>query len=218
MKYESFRYLWPPRPETKIAPTDLGVIESMGWWGQAKFNGTCTVIYVPAATEPFPGGSRGSVAMGRHGPDHVLDWQPGASWQAFEATLDGGWHVFVGELLHSKGVGVKDTIVLFDMLVEDGDYLVGKTLYDRFNRLERLLKAYNSEPQIKLTHREYNQGVWLVENRARAFRLWFDAEAPAMVEGLCFKDKNAKLRLCSRSSANSGGQVKCRKPKANVSF
>jgi len=156
--------------------------------------------------------------MGRHGPDHVLDWQPGASWQAFEATLDGGWHVFVGELLHSKGVGVKDTIVLFDMLVEDGDYLVGKTLYDRFNRLERLLKAYNSEPQIELTHREYNQGVWLVENRARAFRLWFDAEAPAMVEGLCLKDKNAKLRLCSKASANAGGQVKCRKPKANVSF
>ena len=217
MKYESFRYLWPPRPETKIAPTDLGVIESMGWWGQAKFNGTCTVIYVPAAKEPFPA-SRGSVAMGRHGPDHVLDWQPGASWQAFEAALDGGWHVFVGELLHSKGVGVKDTIVLFDMLVEDGDYLVGKTLYDRFNRLERLLKAYNSEPQIELTHREYNQGVWLVENRARAFRLWFDTEAPAMVEGLVFKDKNSKLRLCSRASANAGGQVKCRKPKANVSF
>ena len=212
MNYTEFRYLWPPRPETKIAPTDLGVIEGMGWWGQAKINGTCCTIYVDASTGA-------SVAMGRHGPDHILDWQPGIAWEAFTASLPGkGWYVFVGELLHSKGVGVKNTIVLFDLLVEDGDYLVGKTLYDRFDRLERLLKAYNSEPQIELTHREYNQYVWLITNRARAFRLWFDAEAPAMVEGLCLKDKNAKLRLCSKASANAGGQVKCRKPKANVSF
>ena len=108
MKYESFRYLWPPRPETKIAPTDLGVIESMGWWGQAKMNGTCCTIYVD--------GSGASVAMGRHGPEHKLDWQPGKPWQAFAASLPGkGYYVFVGELLHSKGVGVKDTIVLFDL-------------------------------------------------------------------------------------------------------
>jgi hypothetical protein len=211
MKYESFRYLWPPRPETKIAPTDLGVIESMGWWGQAKMNGTCCTIYVD--------GSGASVAMGRHGPEHKLDWQPGKPWQAFAASLPGkGYYVFVGELLHSKGVGVKDTIVLFDLLVEDGDYLVGKSLRERFARLERLLKAYNSEPQIAMTHREYNQGVWLVENHGRAFRLWFDAEAPAMVEGLVFKNPNAPLRLCARAKDNSGWQVKCRKPKANVSF
>ena len=210
MKYEAYRYLWPPRPETKIAPTDLGVIEKMGWWGQAKMNGTCTTIYV----EP----GKGSVAMGRHGPDHRLDWQPGEAWEAFAATLGKGWYAFTGELLHSKGVGVRNTIVLFDLLVEDGEYLVGTIYAERFRRLERLLKAYNSEPQIALTHREYNQGVWLITNHARAFREWFDAPAPEMVEGLVFKDKNAKLRLCCKATANAGWQVKCRKPKANVSF
>lgn len=217
MKYTEHRYLWPPRPETKIAPTDLNVIESMGWWGQAKMNGTCCTIYVPAKGSPQEA-VQGSLAMGRHGPDHVLDWQPGGPWQHFAETLAEGWHVFVGELLHSKGVGVKNTIVLFDLLVEDGEYLVGMSYADRFARLERLLMRYNDEPLIEATHREYNAGVWLIQNRARAFRQWFDAEAPAMVEGLVFKDKNAKLRLCSRPSANAGGQVKCRRPKANVSF
>jgi hypothetical protein len=210
MKYDSFRYLYPPRPETKIAPTDLGVIEKQGWIGQAKMNGTLCTIYVS---------NDGSVAMGRHGPDHVLDWQPGAPWQDFTNTLEGsGWYVFVGELLHSKGVGVRDTIVLFDLLVEDGDYLVGKSYGVRLARLTQLLNIYGQPRRLELTHREYNEGVWLIESRARAFREWFDAPAPAMVEGLVFKQCDAKLQLCSRATANKNWQVKCRKPKANVSF
>jgi hypothetical protein len=217
MKYDSYRYLWPPRPETKIAPTDLGVIETMGWWGQAKMNGTCTTIYVPAWKER-ESANGGSLAMGRHGPGHRLDWQPGAAWEAFADTLASGWYVFTGELLHSKGVGVRDTIVLFDLLVEDGEYLVGLSYAERFRRLERLLDGYNRDPRRELTHREYNENVWLITNHARAFRDWFAAPAPDMVEGLVCKDKNAKLRLCSRPTANAGWQVKCRKPKANVSF
>ena len=49
--------------------------------------------------------------MGRHGPDNKIVWQPGQRWQAYQAGLQGqGYYVFVGELLHSKGVGVKDMI------------------------------------------------------------------------------------------------------------
>ena len=214
MKYPTYRYLWPPRPETKIAPTDLGAIEKMGdWWGQAKMNGTNCTLYVPAK-----GTFAQTVAMGRHGPDHKLDWQPGEAWQAFAQTLAGGWYVFVGELLHSKGVGVRDTIVLFDLLVDDGEYLVGVTYAERFARLRELLDHYNRDPRMEVTHHEYNEGVWLIQNRARAFRLWFDAPAPAMVEGLVFKQKNARLKLCCRATANAGWQAKCRQPKANVSF
>lgn len=216
MKYTEHRYLWPPRPETKIAPTDLQLIEGMSWWAQAKMNGTCCTIYVPARGSDAEA-VHGSLAMGRHGPDHILDWQPGAAWKAFADTLKGGWHVFVGELLHTKGVGVRDTIVLFDLLVEDGEYLVGESYRERMARLTRMLDHY-CEPWKEATHRAYNDGVWLIESRGRAFRQWFDAPSHPMVEGLVFKNPNAKLRLCSRPTANAGSQVKCRKPKANVSF
>jgi hypothetical protein len=215
MKYDMYRYLWPPRPETKIAPTDLGVIESMGWWGQAKMNGTCCTIYVPPRSRN-PGDP--GFAMGRHGVNNKLQWQPGEAWKAFADTLSGGWYVFVGELLHAKGVGVKNTIVLFDLLVDDGEYLVGVPYVERFKRLTQLLDFYSEASRIELTHREYNEGVWLIQNHARAFRQWFDAPAPAMVEGLVFKRKDAPLKLCSKATANAGWQVKCRKPKANVSF
>ena len=212
MKYDSYRYLWPPRPDQKVAPTDLHHLQQMRWWGQAKMNGTLCTIYVPAdASEP-------PVAMGRHGPDNRLVWQPGSAWGAFSDTLAPGWHVFVGELLHSKGVGVRDTIVLFDLLVEDGEYLVGMSYRDRHHRLAALLNFYNSDPCIELTHREYNEGVWLIENRARMFKEWFDAPAPAMVEGLVFKNPDAPLKLCSRAASNSAWQYKCRRPKANLSF
>lgn len=212
MKYESYRYLWPPRPVIKIAPTDLGVIEGMGWWGQAKMNGTCCTLYVPPKSM-----DERSFAMGRHGPGNRLDWQPGSAWMTFADTLKGGWHVFVGELLHSKGVGVRDTVVLFDLLVAEGEYLVGMSYADRFAKLTELLNNF-AEPWLEATHREYNDGVWLIENRARAFREWFDAPAHPMVEGLVFKQKNAGLRLCARANSNAAWQVKCRRPKANVSF
>jgi len=213
MNYDTYRYLYPPRPETTIAPPDLGVIEGLGsWWGQAKMNGICTTIYVE------PDGGR-NFAMGRHGPDHKLDWQPGKAWMAFADTLSSGWYVFVGELLHSKVKGgPKDTIVLFDLLVEDGEYLIGQTYQERFRRLERLLKFFNSEPFCELTHKEFNEGVWLVNNHQRGFKDWFAAPAPDYVEGLVFKDKNAKLLPCGRQTANKGWQVKCRRPTANKSF
>jgi hypothetical protein len=213
VKYDTYKYLWPPRPETKIAPTDLKVIEDMGWWGQAKMNGTLCTIYQPAFKDrqkPF--------AMGRHGPDNMLAWQPGEAWHCFADTLANGWYVFVGELLHDKGVGVRNTIVLFDLLVEDGEYLVGMPYSERFHRLAQLLAIYRDNPRVEATHKEYNEGIWLIQNHARAFRQWFDAPAPAMVEGLVFKQRDAKLRLCSRATANKGWQVKCRHPKANVSF
>jgi len=219
VNYDAYRYLYPPRPENTIAPTDLGVIESMGWWGQAKFNGTCCTIYVPA-WRTREGASGRSTAMGRHGPENRLtDWQPGKAWEAFSSTLSAGWYVFVGELLHSKVKGgPKGTIVLFDLLVEDGEYLVGERYQERFRRLERLLKFYNSEPFCELTHKEFNEGVWLVNNHGRGFKDWFAAPAPDYVEGLVFKDKNAKLLPCGRQTANKGWQVKCRRPTANKSF
>ena len=213
MKYTEYRYLWPPRPDRKIPPTNLDQLERMRWWGQAKFNGTLCTMYVT------PDGD--TLAMGRHGPDHKLAWQPGPAWQAFVNTLAPGWHVFVGELLNDKVKGgPRGVIVLFDMLVEDGEYLVGTTLRERFHRLTEMLNLYNRDARLELTHREYNEGVWLVENRARAFTEWFAAldRAPDMIEGLVFKSPDGRLQPCGRSASNSAWQVKCRRPTANKSF
>jgi hypothetical protein len=212
MRYEAYRYLYPPRPETALAPTALPLLEAAGRWAQAKMNGTNCTIYVPPDGKAF--------AMGRHGPENKIGWQPGQRWSAYQAGLPGqGWRVFVGELLHSKGVGVKDTVYLFDLLVDDGDFLLGASYADRFARLEALCPQAQA---TDVTHKVVSDGVWLAVNHRHGFCEWFnsirDMPGKPPIEGLCFKDPDAKLKLCVKPSSNAHGQAKCRRPAANVSF
>jgi hypothetical protein len=211
VKFHTFRYLWPPRPENKIAPSFLGQIEALGWLAQAKMNGTNVTIYVRNGN---------SLAMGRHGPEHKLEWQPSERWNEFARSLAPHfWHVFQGELLHSKVKGgPRDTVYLFDMLVNTGDYLVGMAYAQRYAKLENRLRRFNPEPCVKHDRMEFGPGLWLACNHAHSFRQWYDAPAPDYVEGLVFKDPKAKLMPCGRATANKHGQAKVRYPKANVSF
>jgi len=212
MRYDSYRYLYPPRPDMAVAAATLPLLEIEGAWAQAKMNGTCCVIFVPPDGKAF--------ALGRHGPDNRLQWQPGTRWEAFQARFPGeGWYVLVGELLHSKGVGVRDTVYLFDLLVDDGEYLVGQTYRERYLRLRKLC----GKPElVSETHGLIREGIWLAFNRTRGFAKWFAeigaAPGSPMIEGLVFKSPDSKLKLCGRPKANSVGQHKCRRPTANLSF
>jgi hypothetical protein len=215
MKYETYRYLWPPRPETKIAPAFIGEVEKAKWWAQAKVNGTNTMLYVS------PGGE--TLAVGRHGPENILQWQPGQQWRNFLASLPHGhWYVFQGELLHSKVKGgPRDTIVLFDVLVDRGEYLIGTTYRERYLRLQELCD--HAKPGFVTQPGAINiilPGVWLVNNLTGNMRGWFDDLGKGIdyIEGLVFKDPNAKLAPCSRASANTHGMSKSRYAKANLAF
>jgi hypothetical protein len=217
MRYDSYRYLFPPRPERAGAPNTLSVYEAQGWVGQAKMNGTCCTIYVP----PVKG--RRSFAMGRHGPENRLQWQPGESWQNFQSHLPGtGWYVFVGELLHDKGVGVRDTFYIFDMLVEDGEYLIGTTFRDRYARLAKLCAATPGERSVEHTHTVITPGIWLATNHAHSFTAWHESirnmPGKPPIEGLVFKRPDAKLLPCGRASANASWQAKCRRASDHLSF
>jgi hypothetical protein len=217
VKYLDYRYLFPPRPETAAAPTTLNQYEDRGWLAQAKMNGTCCTIYVSSTGTSF--------AMGRHGMSNRLNWQPGEKWQEFQRHLPGkGWYVFVGELLHSKGVGITDTIYLHDLLVDDGEYLVGETYLERY---QRLLNICDLVPAIESTLSPYNvrrivtPGVWLALNHRQDFREWYNSinKMPGhAVEGLVFKQPHSKLVPCGTPSANSKWQHKCRRTTKNLSF
>lgn len=213
MLYADYRYLYPPRPSLAIAPATIRQCEDWGWLAQAKMNGTCAVIYVAP--------DRTSIAMGRHGPTNRLDWQPGERWNAFARSLPGqGWYVFVGELLHSKvRGGPRDTVYLFDILVSDGEYLVGKKLALRYNLLNALC-GFMSKDQWEQTsyYRVVSDGVWLASNRYEGFGNLFMSISDPAVEGLVLKSPESPLMLCARQSSNDNWQVKCRYAKANLSF
>ena len=203
MKYDAYRYLWPPRPETKIPPALIGFYEKRGWWGQVKKNGTCTVIFSHGDDVVF---------KTRHDDDHKA-WAP----QPEHAIFFNGreqWNVYVAELLHSKTANVKNHLYLFDILVSDGEDLSGTSFADR---QAILLGRYPGNGGAGLGATRVTRQVSRATCYTRDFeRVW--SELAAEDEGIVFKDPASKLAPCVTQTANAMWQVKCRRPHSNYSF
>lgn len=194
-------YLWPPRPEKRIMPDVLPMFNLKGWGADVKMNGTCTVLsYDPGTSQLEP--------WNRHKELHKL-WQPDLSSPCLRRLreLKGGLYVLVGELLHSKVKGIRDTLYLFDVLVADGRDLVGQTLTERRTLLHSLWSetpghAYNL----------VDERLWTANLLTSNFRALFDSLSAPQDEGIVLKNPTAPLEPCFHQANNQGWQVKCRRP------
>ena len=198
-------FLWPPRPENAVNKSVMGMYESMGWIAQLKMNGTCTVIEYDSATETLQ-------AWTRHNEAHKL-WSPDLTSPALRKLreLKGGRYVLVGELLHSKVPGIKDTMYLFDVLVADGRDLIGQTYEER----QAVLHGLWSVVQPGHFYDTVDERLWIANVIKTDFRKEFDSLSRPEEEGLVFKSPQAKLEPCWRESANNSWQSKCRRPTKN---
>jgi hypothetical protein len=202
MRFDAWSYLYPPRPDKAISPSFASFYEDRGYVAQVKMNGTCNMISVSPEKK--------LVTMNRHNEPHRL-WMPSVkSSAAFEALPGPGWYVFVAELMHSKVTGFqRDTNYIHDVLVADGEYLVGQTWAERQEVLAGLFETTDTG---SLSHLVINENTWLARNHFTGFdKLYADVQPHTEMEGLVFKNQKAKLALCSRENANNSWQVKCRK-------
>lgn len=204
-RFDEFRYLWPPRPETAVPSNLLGFYENLGWVAQVKKNGTCNVIAVSPEGE--------IIAMNRHQEPHKL-WAPTeASSAAFTNLPGNGWFVFVAELLHSKVAGgPRDTNYVFDLLVADGEYLVGKTFAERATMLDAIFPETIGETT---SHRVITPNTWVARIHKGPFLPLFEGLTAAEDEGIVLKNPNAELEYCFKQSSNNGWQVKNRRQHKN---
>lgn len=206
--YREFTYLYPPRPETSCDSRVLGNFERRGWVAQIKKNGTCSVIFVSPEGE--------MTAMTRHGEPHKA-WKPTPKNLKDFAHLKGkGWHVFAAELLDGKTKGTKNVLYVYDVLVSEGEMLVGMTQQDRQDLLLDLLLTEDADEQ----DHQYvvSPTLWLTMEYDRGFDALYDGLTAEEDEGLVLKDPTTKLSLCTNPKSNIGGQVKCRKPHKNYTF
>jgi hypothetical protein len=163
-EYDTFGYLYPPRPEKAILPEMLGIYERQKWIAQAKKNGTCAVVWVSP--------DKAVTSMNRHAEDHKL-WSPTPDSSRLLSRLKGkGWNVFVAELLHSKvSGGPRDTLYLNDALVLDGAYLVGRTYHERYSAMFRAFHDSGMMPEgAEATHFIMDSNLWIARNFTAGFR------------------------------------------------
>lgn len=186
-------FLFPPRPENAIPPSMIKSFEGRGWIAQLKMNGTCSLAFVDAD---------GKVTFKtRHGVDHKA-WTPTQEAISFFAGFK--CSIFVFELLHSKGGGIRDTIYIFDLLKYLGRDLVGTTLAERL--------------QILATINPFSPRITVATIHTKDLTGLFGSLSDPLHEGIVLKDPMAKLRPCFRDGLNAAWQVKCRTATKNFGF
>jgi len=218
MPYKKMFVMWPPRPEGSADPKTLD--KYPGWWAQRKFNGTRSLVFL----DPD-----GNVHLRtRHREEHRAYQLTNAMEAAIKSLLDRGdgifmfepgkWQVFDAELMHSKTSGVKDRLVLFDILVHNGSYLTGTTCRARYEILcEGLGMPDTSETETgRSIALKVNENVWLAEVFEETFADYF-TELTDMdeIEGLVLKDPDGVLKPGVSEKNNSEWLVRVRKPHKN---
>lgn len=208
IRYATYNFLFPPRPEVKIAKPQLAFFENQGFWCQKKKNGTCTMVFARRNEIIFK--TRHNESK-NGGDDHKL-WTPQGDHTAFFAGRP-KWNVYVAELLHSKvSGGPRDELYIFDQIVKDGVQLVGSTFAERMEMLHEEFQGKDEGDQIRIAKR-----ITLAKCFDEGFAEMFDTLKPED-EGLVLKNPLAELKPCFKADSNSGWQVKCRIPHRNYSF
>lgn len=208
MKYDNYRFLWPPRPENAAPPQLMGFYERRGWIAEIKKNGTCTVVFTRGDEVIF---------KTRHNDDHKA-WSPLPSHVALFAGRE-QWNVYVGELLHNKGPHVKNHLYLFDILVSDGQELIGATLTER----QTILRERFPSPKADIIGSRAGLGARMITDDVsqatpidNTTRTW--SQLGPLDEGFVFKNPNSRLAACIMPTANGTWQTKVRRPHQNYSF
>ncbi len=185
-------FLYPPRPEKAIPPDLIPFYEKTGSIAQIKKNGTCTVIDVDAAGVTTFWTRHGEPHKAWIAPDHIKKY-----FAAFSSS------VIVAELLHNKGPSVKDTLYIFDILINKGNDLVGMKLKDRLTIIQEF-------PRVT--------GIHVAKTFTKNFVKLYDSLTDELDEGLVFKNPNARLKFCYKDGLNADSMVKCRKPTKNYGY
>ena len=211
MKYNSYRYLYPPRPQNSVPPTDLSYYDDGTFIGQPKLNGSNCVIFTDGVKV---------FKMNRHNDRltrfEIKDEEILALYQG-----TGGWTVLNGEYLNKNKSdetrkSFNHKFVIFDILVNDGDYLIGKTFEQRIKLLDEMFGQNECEKDYLFG---ISDNVYRVKSYENNFNMLFDKLTPIdLIEGLVLKRKNARLEMGNTELNNTKSQIKARKPTLNYKF
>ncbi len=210
MKYNN-KYIYPPRPKNNISPSELDSYEDQNMIGQVKTNGSNCVISTNGVD---------FIVMNRHG-QRLSNFNLTQSEIRDIYRGDGGWMVINGEYLNKNKNDETDQsfnhkLVIFDILVINDDYLVGKTFEERVHILD---KIYGKNPSDKEYVFRVSENVYRVKSYESGFKEIFDKYTPIdLVEGLVLKRKNAKLEMSLGPENNWRSQIKCRKKTKNYKY
>lgn len=207
--YSSYRYIFPPRPEIKTTKSGIKTYERMGWFGQPKLNGSCSLIFTDGINIKL---------MNRHEQAFARELVPKEDLARLHKG--GGFQILCGEFMNkskkdANGRTFNGCIVLFDILVHKGQYLLGTSLKERQELMDNLFPVNSYDAYID----NVSNNIFRVKNfTTNLEEVWNEIIKIDMYEGVVLKNPLAILDTGYRPSNNTGWQIKVRKPTRNYSY
>ncbi len=207
--YNSYKYIFPPRPEQAIPGNSLNRFDNQKYIGDPKLNGDCCVVFTNGIELHIMNRHSKPSSKFKLDKKEILDLHRG-----------NGWMVLVGEYMDKSKKDENNKtwnhkLVLFDILVLNGTYLLGTTFEQRKSILNKL---YGEPLTDKPLLHKISENVWKTIPVYSDFLKTFNSLVKFdMYEGLVLKMKNAKLEKGDREKNNTKTQVKARKETKNYS-
>jgi hypothetical protein len=210
------QYIYPPRPAKPAVPfKEAKVFARYGWLAQLKFpDKRCELSVDRDTTELW---TRHDSKHAYQAPKFLLDEI---------AVLYGKilglkkWSYIDGGLLDGKNANFSNIIAVWDILVRNGDWLLGTTYRERYDWL--LARATDEPFMVRVGDEQIELGVkftdhifiprlsgdfdslWSAVEKANAAGGWSETSGgEPVLEGLVFKDPNGTLELACKEENNT---------------
>ncbi len=206
IEYQSFQYIYPPRPKNPIPPSDLKIWDNRMMIAQPKINGSNCTIYMDGK-EIYIFNRHGQRLTGFDIPkDEVMNLYRGKGWMVLNGE-------YTNKGKSNDGHTFQNKFCLFDILVKDSKYLIGTTFEQRINTI---CEIYGESDN---TLNQISDNIFMVKTyRSNFVETYEKLIKNDLMEGLVLKRKSAKLEIGSSENNNSKSQVKVRKPTKNYKF
>jgi hypothetical protein len=216
------RYIFPPRPQKAAVPYErVDMYKRAGWYAQLKYNDKRTVFSIEHGKAEI---------FNRHHTKHkTYNLSEELRDEIVQAAVVFGldtdqWNYLDGGLLHGKHKLMKDTFVIWDILVRNGDWLLNTTYKSRYDTL-----ASPRDPfMVDINGTEFNFGIKITdhifvprlwENYQEAWDYvkkvndaagWKEGQGECLLEGLVVKNPAGRLKPAFKEENNAEWQSRCR--------
>ena len=209
IKYSSFRYIYPPRPEVNLPSYELSKYDNGLWLGQPKLNGSNLVIFTNG-TELCLYNRHNDIMSGIKMKEHEF----------LSLHRGNGWIVLNGEYMNkskndANGQIFNHKLVIFDILVYNGVQTIGMDFVSRVELLNKLYPSVNHDGYIN----KVDNNIFKVKSFDKGFNEVYQKITQIdMYEGWVLKKKSAKLKNGLSEKNNTDSQIKFRKPTKNYNY
>lgn len=203
------KYIYPPRPETKIAPPSLKMFDEMDiYLAEPKLNGSSMEVYTDGKTV---------TTMNRHNDTIACKIDKS---ELLALHRGKGQMILCGEYLNKNqkdetGKPWNIKYVIWDIIMYEGKHLLGSTFEERKKLLAELY------PTDTYSHfvRQISENCYRVSAINNGFEKFFKEIIKFEIfEGLVLKRRDGKLENGTTAANNTRTQIKCRKPTKNYNF